>query len=232
MFPFQNQNQFRNSKADVQFFYGAAENTTSRTTFSYSSWNKPVGVSHVYMMLIGGGAGNSGSSGGGSAAVTVWYGSAQNVPDNLVLLPASIGGPGFGPNNSYVYYRGSSSTLVTLLSANGTLTATGGTAMSANQFAASGFFQSVAGANGSAGALGASSTTFLTGGAGSGSTSNANYGYTNPGGAGYFQLQPIIIGVGGGGTSTTNAGKGGIGSGAGGNSNSNGGQGLIIIASW
>ena len=51
MFVRQNQQQFRNSNADVQIFYGSDASVSTRTR----SWNKPTGVSHVYMMLIGGG---------------------------------------------------------------------------------------------------------------------------------------------------------------------------------
>jgi hypothetical protein len=40
----------------VQIFYGSKVSTTNN---SVQSWNKPVGVSHVYMMLIG--AGGSGT---------------------------------------------------------------------------------------------------------------------------------------------------------------------------
>jgi hypothetical protein len=86
---------------------------------------------------------------------------------------------------------------------------------------------SVLGVAGSALAIAASATTFLSGGADS-ITDNvvANYGYGTPdGGAGYFQMQPIIVGVGGSAT-----GRGGIGCGGGGDSI--GGTGLVLIASW
>lgn len=222
MFVRQHQNQFRNSNADVQFFYG------SNTTQTYS-WNKPVGVSHVYFMLIGSGGNGNSSRGGGSGAVTVWYGAAQNVPDSLVLQPS--------PSNfttSYVYYRGSSSTLVTLLSASGG--GTGGTgnagaAMTANQFANSGFFQSVDGQAGTATTQLASATTFLSGG-NTVQFNIANYGYSIPGiGDGFSQLQPIIVGVGASGSSNTNRAGFGCG-GSLGPVGGIGGQGLIIIGSW
>ena len=220
MFPRQNQNQFRNSNADVQFFYGS--NTTPTNI-----WNKPVGVSHIYIMLIGSGGNGNSSNGGGSGAVTVWYGAAQNVPDSLVLQPSPSGN-----TTSYVYYRGSSSTLVTLLSASGGTTGgAGGVAMTANQFANSGFFQSVAGQAGNASTQNASATTFLSGG-NSGQSNTANYGYSIPGiGNGFSQLQPIIVGVGASGSSNTNRAGFGCG-GSLGTVGGIGGQGLIIIGSW
>ena len=188
-----------------------------------SAWAKPPGVSHVYMMLIGGGGNGDGSStGGGSGAVTVWYGAAQHVPNNLVIS-VSTG----NAVNTTVNYRASSG-LIALLTANAGSTATAGTAMTANQFAGSGFFRSTAGQAGSLGNIAASATTFLSGGADL-STEDvvANYGYdsTATDAKGYFQMQPIIVGVGGSG-----AGVGGIG--CGGGTLGTGGQGMALIASW
>lgn len=202
---------------DIQVFYG----DQGASTIAKRSWVKPRGVSSVYIMLIGGGGQGDGTSGGGSGAVTVWYGSAQNVPDILYVSPSR--GPGSG-QNSIIYYLGSSATLVSLLTANNGVTSTGGTATTANQFAASGFYQSIAGQNGSASTP--SSTTFLT--AGGGFTSKtANYGYEIGNDAnGFFMLQPIIVGMGG-----SNSGRGGIGCG-GGSASGVGGPGMVLIASW
>lgn len=50
---FVRQPQFRNSNADVQIFYG----TTQTGTIAMATWNKPPGVSHVYMLAIGPGGG-------------------------------------------------------------------------------------------------------------------------------------------------------------------------------
>ena len=210
MFVRQNQNQFRNSNADVQLFYKS------------SNWLKPVGVSHVYMMLIGGGGNNSGS-GGSSGAVTVWYGATQNVPDNL-RISVSTG----DSSNTTVSYVGTSTT--TLLTANGAVIATNGSAMTANQFANSGFFQSVAGQAWVNGGQSASSTTFLSTGT-SASPNNANYGYTTFNN-GYFQLQPIIVGVGTASATGTDNVYAAIGCGAGSGANGKGGPGLVLIASW
>ena len=209
MFPQQPQQQFRTAGADVRTFYTS------------SAWSKPPGVSHVYMMLIGGGVNGAGTSGGGSGAVTVWYGAAQHVPNSLVVS-VSTG----NAVNTTVNYR-SSSGLIALLTANGATTITAGTAMTANQFTASGFFQSVAGQAGSTTDIAASATTFLSGGADAVTDDvTANYGYSVPGnGSGFFQMQPIIVGVGG-----SAAGRGGIG--CGGGADSVGGPGLVLIASW
>jgi hypothetical protein len=217
MFPQQPQQQFRTAGADVQIFYGAGgvANANQRT------WNKPVGISHIYMMLIGGGGAGDGATGGGSGAVTVWYGAAQNVPNSLVVVP-SLG----TSYDTTVTARFSNSALTptALLTASGASTTTGGTAMTANQFTASGFFQSVAGVNGSNGGQVASSTTFLQGGAAT-SSITSNYGYTTTTN-GYFQLQPIIVGVG---NSDVNNGVVGCG---GGYLSGTGGPGMVLIASW
>lgn len=219
MFVRQNQQQFRNSNADVQIFYGDA-NATTASRFK-KSWNKPPGVSHVYMLLIGAGGNGNGTNGGGSGAVTVWYGAAQNVPDQLEILA------GFGINTT-VSYRGSS--LITLLTANAGSSPTAGAATTAPLFAASGFYQSIAGQDGTTVAsISASGTTFLMGGGTTGGSATANYGYaTASNNNGFFILQPIIVGVCGMGD-----GRGGIGCGGGANATTGrGGQGMVLIASW
>jgi len=212
---------------DIQTFYGADAGSSSRQA---RAWNKPAGVSHVYMLLIGGGGnsgGGAGQQGGGSGAVTVWYGAAQHVPDALVILPATSN------NDSIVYYRGNS--LVSLLTALGGNNASAGAASTQPAFGASGFYKSVAGQDGVYGDQTASSTTFLSGGAGvqaSGLvTSNYGYGTTRQG---YFQLQPIIVGVGGGGNTSASVGIGCGASGGGTNGAAGGfgGPGMVLIASW
>lgn len=217
------QPQFRNANADVQIFYGA--DATGGANIM-ATWNKPPGVSHVYMMLIGpGGNGDQAGTAGGSGAVTVWYGAAQNVPDSLEILCHR------GSTNTEIRYRTTSTSTNQLLVAQTGSISTGGPAMTANAFCASGFFQSVAGQNGSGGTQIASTTTFLMGG--SLSSTTANYGYPcigGSGGKGYFQLQPIIVGVCGGGTGVGNASNGGIG--CGGSDYGLGGPGMVLIASW
>jgi hypothetical protein len=221
MFVRQNQQQFRNSNADVQIFYGDGEQV-SATTYR-QTWNKPPGVSHVYMMAIGGGAGGDGTTGGGSGAVTVWYGAAQNVPDNLIV---SVG----IDSATRVGYRNTNNSIITLIQANSGNSISGGAATTAGVFAASGFYQSIAGQNGESISQGASGTTFLSGGAGGGGGVVANYGYNNAAdNRGYFLLQPIIVGVGGGANHAT--GRAAIGCGGGG-AGGIGGPGMVLIASW
>ena len=187
------------------------------------------------MLLIGAGGNGSSTTGGGSGAVTVWYGAAQNVPNSLL-----VAAPSTSAINTSVAARFSNSAAFPsnlgqglLLTANCGTTTTGGTAMTANTFTASGFFQSVAGQDGFPnGAQTASGTTFLSGGSGGANTVTANYGYqTNNGSdAGFFMLQPLIVGVGG----SFNL-KGGIGCGGGGGGSGNtglGGSGMVLIASW
>ena len=174
------------------------------------------------MLLIGGGGdGDGGATGGGSGAVTVWYGAAQHVPNALTVFP--------GPTATIAFRNSDgSSGITTLLTAQPASGATGGVSTTANQFAAMGFYQSVAGQNGSSTNIAASTTTFLSGGAQAATNDVvANYGYsvthTNP--QGFFLMQPIIVGVG-----ASGSGNGGIG--CGGGIDGKGGQGMILIASW
>lgn len=208
---------------DIQTFYGGGGDTN----VVQKTWIKPRGVSNIYMMLIGHGGTPIPASGfgGGCGAVTVWYGAAQNVPDSLIVSVTSSGNISTSVS---ARFSNSGLTPTVLLSALGSNTTGTAAAMTANQFAASGFFQSIAGPGGSSGDPTASATTFLgSGGVGTGG-STGNYGYTTSpvvSNNGYFLMQPIIVGLGAQGT-----GQGGIGSG-GGNSGK-GGQGLVLIASW
>jgi hypothetical protein len=206
---------------NIQIFYGRGPASSGDKTVM--TWNKPVGVSHVYMMLIGGGGTGDGTNGGGSGAVTVWYGAAQHVPNSLVISP----GVTLDPTTTISYLGTSSPILLSALGGNG---ATAGAATSAGPFAASGFYKSTAGQNGTSSANSASTTTFLSG-AGTGSTSTSNYGYVNKQAGtnythGYFLMQPIIVGVAG-----INDGDGGIGCG-GAAASAKGGPGMVLIASW
>jgi hypothetical protein len=193
-------------KCDIQQFY------------SDSAWNKPVGVSHVYMLLIGGGGTGNGTNGGASGSVSVWYGAAQNVPDSLRIQVGKTLAIA-----SSVFYLGSSGTPVTLFTAASPSSNGVAGAQGANYFTNSGFFTAT---NGQAGGstISASGVTFLSGGANTG-TALANYGYKTAN-SGYFQLQPIIVGTGG-----VFNGVGGIGCGGGANS-AQGGNGFVLIASW
>jgi hypothetical protein len=211
-------NQFRNSKADVQMFYRS------------SVWTKPSGVSQIYMMLIGGGSsGNNSSIGGNSGNITTWFGSAQNVPDSLIINPAGLLTTlSTAGNSSNINYRGTS--ITTLLVASGGAAIAGtNTTDTATLFGNTGLYQNVLGQVGVAGSQTASATTFLSSGCGGGgSTITGNYGYlASTTSSGFFQTQPIIVGVGGAGSTTSANGVG-----CGGSVTGYGGQGLIMIASW
>jgi len=181
-----------------------------------------VGVSHVYMLLIGGGGSGDATTGGGSGGVTVWYGAAQHVPNFLLIYPA-IAGDGSSVSTRF-------RTTTTILVAYGGTGSTGGSAFAANQFTASGFFRSTAGQDGSTAGISASATTFLSGGGASTSAITANYGYALSTSSsnlnGVFQMQPIIVGVGSKGTATGAIGCGG------GLTSGIGGPGMVLIASW
>jgi len=235
--------------ANYQEFFGGA-NGNIRT------WVKPRGASMVRIMLIGGGGGGangtgtSGGGGGGSGAVTSWIGPAIFIPDILNIRVGSGGVANSSGDPCYIYYRASNGDNLLLRAdggtgSTGTSGGNGASAMTANQFTASGIFKSTNGQNGSNGSattigasVTASTTTFLSGGAGGsgGSTSSGggvtpNFGYTRlpttpnggtvAGANGYFITQPILVGCGGaGGTTSTSigsaGGQGGIGCGGGG----------------
>ena len=204
---------------NIQTFYGDGSASGSK---SRATWNKPVGVSHVYMMLIGAGGTGDGTNGGGSGAVTVWYGAAQHVPNSLFIW--------VGDAQGTTYVTVNPAGTLSYLTAAGASGATAGAATAAPAFAASGFYKSTAGQDGSSSANSASTTTFLSG-AGTGATSTSNYGYVNKQAAtnythGYFLMQPIIVGVAG-----INDGDGGIGCG-GAAASAKGGPGMVLIASW
>lgn len=211
-------------------------------------WVKPRGVSMVRMLLIGAGAGGrigettAGGAGGGSGAVTQWIGPAIFIPDILRISIGAGGGSGNAGADTTVVYQAKNANGFTLLTAQGAPSNTGASAETNNFFGASGIFTSIAGQNGAAQAVAitASTTTFLSGGAGGASTVggtgasvNTNYGYPTVaggvtgatgvvGGNGYFLTQPVLLSVGGagggGGTSFGGGvgGRGGIGSGGGG----------------
>jgi len=249
MFPFP---IARPQGCDIQIFNRSPAGSGSRGT---RTWNKPRGVSHIYMLLIGaGGGGRLSGGGGGSGGVTVWYGATQHVPDVLTVI-VGVGGSAANGGDSLVKLM----TNQALLSANGGSAAggsgaagAGATVSTATNFSAMGFFQAVAGQAGSAigGAATTSTTTFLSGGSGGASTTNAvgydntaNYGYVAKGGiaavgssgsggdasSGTFQMQPIIFGLGGGGGGSSGnvAGNGGSG-GKGGIGSGGGGAGTYL----
>jgi hypothetical protein len=235
--------------ANYQEFYGGT-NVNTRT------WVKPRGASMVRFLLIGGGGGGAngssteGRGGGGSGVVTSWIGPAMFVPDILNVIVGRGGIANTSGIGSYIYYYGVGDFYLLLEAnagsrSNSTTGGAGGSAMTVNQFTASGIFTSIAGQAGTAGsATGAgtnqtaSTTTFLSGGAGgagsnggTGGSVTPNYGYTvlpatTAGGTvaganGYFITQPILVGCGGaGGTTSTSVGsaggRGGIGCGGGG----------------
>jgi hypothetical protein len=227
--------------ANVQIFQ------TGGVTFD---WVKPQGASFVWFTLIGaGGAGGNGSGGdfgggGGSGAVTNFMCPAFLIPDELQIII----GDGVNENNqpTLIKYQQKNGTGYELLRANGgtrgdiNATGTGGTAMANNYFTAMGFLNSTNGQDGSSGGIGASSTTFLNGGAASTEYSTTHYGYSlQPNGRrGFFMMQPIIVGL-------SNAGQAGNGStrarsanGCGGsgsvssNFQSLGGDGMAVIITW
>jgi len=217
--------------ANIQIFNGGDPQTTGHA--AERTWVKPQGASFVWFTLIGAGGGSAidAVTGGGSGAVTNFMCPVFLIPDSLNVTVGVGGTPNNSGTTSFVGYQLKAGTVYSLLTANGGihggLTGAGGTAMTANYFTPIGFFQSVAGQDGLAGSVSASTTTFLSGGSLSGSVTS-NYGYTAPDN-GFFQTQPIIVGTGGG--SATGNGKGGIGCGGGGASGT-GGDGMVVIITW
>lgn len=214
--------------ADVQIFNAPA--LAGATRFN-QTWVKPQGASFVWFTLIGGGSAGdaSGGVGGASGAVTNFLCPAFLIPDELQVV-VGAGGTTSSGNGTGVYYQQKDGTGYLLLQANPGGGGAGGSASTSNYFTAMGFFQSVAGQDGSGGAVNPSATTFLSAGSGGANNVNANYGYVNSSGAGSFQMQPIIVGVGGKGQ--TSGSPGGIGCGGGSTGPSQGGNGLCIIITW
>ena len=185
------------------------------------------------MMLIGGGArGLAGTNlrGGGSGAVTVWYGAAQHVPNSLLVRAPTKNATASAFGDTTVSIWTTANTAYDLLTAASAIDTNGGTAMTANQFTASGFFQSVAGQNGFSTVSSPSATTFLSGGSDT-VTTVSNYGYSGGStSAGYFMLQPIPVGTGGN-AGNAAAASGGLGCGTYRNTGF-AGEGMVLIASW
>lgn len=220
--------------ANVQIFY--AGGTISRGT--PKDWVKPQGASFVFFTLIGAGGGGSisDSLGGQSGAVTNFMGPAFLMPDVLrINVGVGTANKANGSNTTVVYQAKDDNgyTLLTALGGGGGGNGDVATASPNNAFTAMGFYQSVGGQQGTGGAVGASSTTFLGGGGYEASTATANYGYSNKIN-GFFQMQPIIVGSGGVGIASGAAGQGGIGCGGGVTSadSGRGGDGLAIIVTW
>lgn len=208
--------------ANVQIFTNGGQNQT----FTNRSWTKPQGASFVWFTLIGAGGNGDGTTGGGSGGVTNFMCPAFLIPDELNIR---VFQRGQGSEDTIITYQQKTGTGYLLLSGGSANGITAGAAMTANYFTAMGFFQSVAGQNGTTGVVTASTTTFLSGGGASGSSQTSNYGYqlgTASNASGFFQTQPIIVGAGGMGT-----GVGGIGCG-GGRTSALGGSGMVVIITW
>lgn len=203
--------------ANVQIFNGYAAVANANNIFE---WVKPQGASFVWFTLIGpGGDGDQSTTGGGSGSVTNFMCPAFLIPD---VLNVTTGTP--SNNATRITYRQKTGAGYTLLTANHAAGSAAASATAANNFTAMGFYQSVAGQNGTSSTQSASATTFLSGG---GNTVTANYDYsTNRNG--FFQMQPIIVGVGG--TAVAVNANGGIG--CGGGPLGRGGNGMVVIITW
>lgn len=210
--------------ANVQIFYGSKSGVANDGSNS-QDWVKPQGASFVWFTLIGaGGNGNAVDTGGGSGSVTNFMCPAFLIPDRLTVYV----GESFNGSNTQIVYQEKDTGGYQLLAALSASGITGASAVGQNGFAAIGFYQSIAGQNGSLGGITPSSTTFLSGGGISAGGVTANYGYTLGSVSnknGFFQMQPIIVGLGGMG-----AGNGGTGCGSG--VTGNGGNGLVVIITW
>jgi hypothetical protein len=130
---------------NIQTFYGFANFPSTTEARNWRTWNKPVGVSHVYMLLIGGGGDGDTLNGGGSGVVTVWYGAAQHVPDVLQVYATASD---TGGDDTEVAFLFNNAIPVTLLQANTSVGVNGPSANTKNSFGNSGFYQSTAGVSG------------------------------------------------------------------------------------
>lgn len=91
----------------IQIFWGPITNTAIvNNTYT---WNKPKGISLVYIIAIGGGSGGGGGAsnstsaggggGGGGGAVVFAFGPEQYVPNTLYITPGFGGAGGTGQVN-------------------------------------------------------------------------------------------------------------------------------------
>jgi hypothetical protein len=264
--------------ANVQIF--TANTNDSADGFS-ADWVKPQGASMVWFTLIGAGGGggnatsdgsggNAYAGGGGSGAVTTCMVPAFLIPDQLIIRVYD--GDDSTGNDTTVGYRQKASGTYILLRAQGgdagglansvggaTVAGAGGaggTIEDSNEFSAAGFFQSVAGQNGTNGNVNqtTSTTTFLQGGPGGSAVGAASqYGYsraslTTAAQMGYGILSPILVSVASteaDNTYTTAAAalvsRNGFGCGGGGaftttvsttRYGTRGGDGLVVIVTW
>lgn len=212
--------------ANVQIFHGGRSTGVNNRR----SWVKPQGASFVWFTLIGAGSSGDNAVGGNSGNVVNCMIPAFLVPD---VLTVNVGGGGTGAggagSNTSILYDMGPSPAYTLITAQGG--AQGGAANTAdvsNNFTAAGIYQSTLGVAGSAGAVSASTTNFLSPGGGT-TTQASNYGYSTGSTGnrdGFFQMQPIIVGAGGMGTGSAGIGCGG------GLSAGSGGNGLAVIITW
>lgn len=218
MFVREHQNQFRGAQADVKTFYG------NYAVTSNFAWDKPVGTTFVYIMLIGaGGAGDGSSTGGGTGAITTWIGSARHIP-NAVTVQISTTNTSLLTN-----IGGVQKTIFSAAAANVTLA---GVASAVDGYYASGFYNFTVGLNGTTGNPSSSTTTFLQNGAAVTAASTGNYGYTRSASqAGYFFLSPIPVGLSSG-SPANPLQRGAYGCGAYYTNITSGGPGMAVIASW
>lgn len=214
MFVRDNQNQFRISNADVQQYYGA-NGTTSKF-----AWNKPVGTTFVYILLVGaGGVGDGATQGGGTGAVSTWIGPAKSIPNSLAVQIES---------GQTLLIGNSGGSFVTMMSAAASTGTAAGTVASVNGYFAAGMYGFTAGVAGVTTASTAQTATFLNPG-GAASPSVGNYGYTVNTRTGMFQLSPIINAVAPSNFTANVTTAYGCGSYVNGTI---GGPGMAVIASW
>ena len=228
--------------ANIQIFNGSG--STDFDSLPTKTWVKPQGASFVWFTLIGpGGEGGQASGatggGGGSGAVTNFMCPAFLIPDDLQV---TVGKSNTG--SSRIVYQQKNGAGYELLAANAGSNGgdgaggVGASAMSPNYFTAMGFFQSVAGQDGTTGVISASATTFLSGGPGDSGNTTANYGYSvlTSNKPGFFMMQPIIVGVANSGSVSTSVSRSAIGCGGSGATApynvSRGGDGMVVIITW
>jgi hypothetical protein len=229
--------------ANIQTFIGSS-NLSAQIQYT---WIKPQGASFVFFLLIGGGGaggdtdGSASTGGGGSGAVTTCMVPAFLIPDQLTMWPDTGANSAGTTGASRIYYK-NYELLNASTGSNGALSAAGlgGTASTSNYFSCMGFFQSVAGQNGSTGAVTPSATTFLSGGGQTGS-GTANYGYsTNTASStngGFLLTRPILVGIPNMGNPSnaqtiSGIGCGGAGVSGSGSYGSAGGVGMIVVITW
>ena len=191
----------QNLRSNFSMFYNTGQSSTG---IAWQVWNKPRGITSVYILCIGGGGRGAtgattaagtvagGGGGGGAGGITTLLIHANLIPDILYVFPGQVGAAGANQINSYVSVQPSTAAAYVLCYANYGTNASGGSggsgggaATTTNMILGSyGKYNIYAGPNGSTGVAGGvggvnnwgTSGVFICGGAAGGGKTTGSVG--------------------------------------------------------